>query len=133
MCSPLSDNYGKIRYFLGILIDVSKFAKECTGFDALQRLVKQNEKTKDTIEEEKDEFQELVELLNKNELETVMRWGGRMFEEVYENKANKSVQSYAEQGPKVPSKSTAPVVNKSHQFGGRKGVRLKGFYQNVRN
>jgi hypothetical protein len=99
MTAPLRDSRGKIRYFIGAQVDVSGLVKECADLDSLRQLVahesKGNEDDEGTISEhdlqsmpKKDEFQELSEMLNIDELDTVRRWGGRMHrdkeEEVFE-------------------------------------------------
>ncbi|TQS38190.1 hypothetical protein Golomagni_01310 [Golovinomyces magnicellulatus] len=90
MCAPLCDSKGKIRYFIGAQVDVSGLVKECSELESFKRLVSKLEQEKDTeadTESEiiKDEFQELSEMLNLQELETVRRWGGRMHKDCYES------------------------------------------------
>lgn len=95
MCTPLMDSKGTVRYFLGAQIDVSGLAKECAGLEYLKRHVddqyeegeddEQIEKGtaeppegKDADQEAKDEFQELSEMFNLQELDTVRKHGGAM-------------------------------------------------------
>ncbi|KXH46613.1 hypothetical protein CNYM01_12258 [Colletotrichum nymphaeae SA-01] len=88
MVAPLYDSRGTVRYFIGAQVDVSGLAKESSGLDALQNLVVekeavgtingQNQQQRYDNEEEKDEFEELSEMFNMNELETVRRRGGNM-------------------------------------------------------
>ncbi len=93
MFAPLRDSRGTIRYFIGAQIDVSGLVKECSDLDSLKRLVVATERGQSLSDEalmhtlreepdyEKSEFQELTEMMNMQELETVRRWGGRMHRE----------------------------------------------------
>lgn len=82
MIAPLHDARGTIRYFIGAQVDVSGLVKDATGLEGLRRLLRreadpafakrQDEKA------EKDEFEALAEMLNRQELETVQRRGGHM-------------------------------------------------------
>nr|XP_036582835.1 hisactophilin c49s mutant phototropin phy3 fusion protein [Colletotrichum truncatum]KAF6791626.1 hisactophilin c49s mutant phototropin phy3 fusion protein [Colletotrichum truncatum] len=84
MVAPLYDSRGTVRYFIGAQVDVSGLAKESSGLDALQNLVVKKDSAASTShrnqegEEEKDEFQDLTEMFNPIELETVRRRGGNM-------------------------------------------------------
>ncbi|RKF83415.1 putative white collar protein [Golovinomyces cichoracearum] len=89
MCAPLCDSKGKIRYFIGAQVDVSGLVKECSELESFKRLVtKLEEKDAEAdaeSEHTKDEFQELSEMLNLQELDTVRRWGGRMHKDCHES------------------------------------------------
>lgn len=84
MVAPLYDSRGAARYFIGAQVDVSGLAKQITGLDALQNLVAARETAAangdadDDDSEEKDEFQNLCDMFNMTELETVRRRGGNM-------------------------------------------------------
>ena len=84
MIAPLYDSRGAVRYFIGAQVDVSGLAKHMSGLDALQNLVAARESAAaagdvyDEDTEEKDEFQELSDMFNMTELETVRRRGGNM-------------------------------------------------------
>ncbi|KAJ0120194.1 hypothetical protein J7T55_001050 [Diaporthe amygdali] len=84
MIAPLYDSRGAIRYFIGAQVDVSGLAKQISGLDALQNLVAARESAAaagDEIDEDledKDEFQNLCDMFNMTELETVRRRGGNM-------------------------------------------------------
>lgn len=94
MCTPLMDSKGRVRYFLGAQVDVSGLAKECAGLEYLKSRFdsqyegendEQNNGTaesgegKDAEQEAKDEFQELSEMFNLQELDTVNKHGGAMY------------------------------------------------------
>ncbi|KAK2001986.1 hypothetical protein LX36DRAFT_569191 [Colletotrichum falcatum] len=88
MVAPLYDSRGTVRYFIGAQVDVSGLAKENSGLEALQSLVAEREAADVTAangpnnyrdeDEERDEFQELSDMFNMAELETVRRQGGNM-------------------------------------------------------
>lgn len=87
MCAPLYDNSGKIRYFLGAQVDISTTVNEGTDLDSLHRLIEQKERGDGSDAndgEKKDEFQQLSEMLDIQELNAVRKWGGRMLQETQE-------------------------------------------------
>ena len=132
MCSPLYDNSGKIRYFLGAQVDISSTVNEGTDMESLQRLVEQKESggELDTSTGEKDEFQQLSEMLDIQELSAVRKWGGRMLQETQEE--DNPPQKINWRRPTVllrdPSRDYIPA---SQANGGISG-KAYGFYQNVR-
>lgn len=82
MIAPLMDSRGSIRYYIGAQVDVSGLIKECSGLDGLARLAEKERDAEaaedDDINSKKDEFQDLSEMFNGAELETVRKYGGRM-------------------------------------------------------
>lgn len=84
MMAPLLDSRGNMRYFIGAQVDVSGLVKDCTDLDAFQRMLDKNE-GKLAEEEPKDEFQELSEMFNNAELDTVRKFGGSMHREHLED------------------------------------------------
>lgn len=100
MCTPLMDSRGNVRYFLGAQVDVSGLAKDCSGLESLKCLVERDEEyhlntTGETGpsegikgegpngiekagEDTTDEFGELAEMFNLQELETVRKHGGSL-------------------------------------------------------
>lgn len=82
--APLLDSKGNIRYNIGFQIDVSGLCKDMSDLDSLKKVVarqSENEATDDQPADEpepKDEFQELTEMFNDEELDIVRRNGGRM-------------------------------------------------------
>jgi hypothetical protein len=77
MTAPLLDSRGTLRYFIGAQIDVSGLVKDCTDLNAFQRMLDEQEGNIHK-EEAKDEFQELSEMFNNVELDTVRKHGGNM-------------------------------------------------------
>ena len=82
-------------------------------------------------QEAKDDFQELSEMLNMAELETVRKHGGQMHREYQDEDAD------SRQAPHMPrlllqepnTAGETPVFDQ----GGRRSGRLSGIYQNVRH
>lgn len=137
MCAPLSDSRGVIRYFIGAQVDVSGLVKECSDLESLNRLVAKSENINDNVEildmaEEdapnKDEFQELSEMLNLQELDTVRRWGGRMHKETEDESKDTNYKNGNWNKPRVVINSLSPDGTKDF-FGERSG-RLSGIYEN---
>ncbi|KAK7703222.1 hypothetical protein SLS64_009198 [Diaporthe eres] len=95
MCTPLMDSKGNVRYFLGAQVDVSGLAKECAGLDYLKPYFEtqyqgdddeqveersaESQEEGGSEQETKDEFQELSEMFNLRELNTVRKHGGAMY------------------------------------------------------
>lgn len=87
MTAPLCDSRGTIRYFIGAQVDVSGLVKECSDMESLKRLVVMSDEANtdtntDFGKPAKDEFQELSEMLNLQELDTVRRWVRKTFPKV---------------------------------------------------
>jgi len=137
MVAPLCDSRGTIRYFIGAQVDVSGLVKECSDLESLRRLAQQSEPAQDgealRNEEEnvpvKDEFQELSEMLNLTELDTVRRWGGRMHKETYEENEDPNKNSANWNKPRLVIGSISPNGTKSRPLPPMSG-QLRGIYEN---
>ncbi|SMQ49792.1 unnamed protein product [Zymoseptoria tritici ST99CH_1A5] len=85
MIAPLMDSRGVVRYNIGAQVDVSGLLRDCSGLEALTRLVEKEQNPQNSAEDvesrHKDEFQELSEMFNGSELNTVRKYGGRMHKE----------------------------------------------------
>ncbi|MCJ1477495.1 hypothetical protein MMC13_006167 [Lambiella insularis] len=134
MTAPLCDSRGNVRYFVGAQVDVSGLVKDCAGMESLQRLVIQQSRTSqdhDTAPEiaKKDYFQELSEMLNISELETVRRWGGRMHREQQDDE-NEGNGYSAVHRPRIVLKDSTPGTNLTNHLYGRRNGLLSGVFQN---
>lgn len=89
MLAPLLDSRGNLRYFIGAQVDVSGLVKDATDLDAFQRMLDEEEGNTQP-EEAKDEFQELSEMFNHGELDTVRKFGGNMHRDHIEDQEDKS-------------------------------------------
>ncbi|KAI9888943.1 MAG: hypothetical protein M1814_006121 [Vezdaea aestivalis] len=137
MVSPLVDSRGQIRYYIGAQVDVSNLVKECTSLESLQLLLEQEQKRQEGYveDEDKDEFQELSEMLNMAELDTVRRWGGRMHrEQVDDNSDKASIGPWHRPRLLLKDHSPEPVervpLPQPHLEVSRLNGRLHGVYQN---
>lgn len=135
MTAPLCDSRGKVRYFIGAQIDVSGILKESVGFESLKKLERQDRglpmddgRDGNPEKEPKDEFQELSEMFNLEELESVRKFGGRMHRES-EEKDSDSIRVTAR--PRLVLKEQSRYELKSFTREGRTNGRLEGVYQNV--
>lgn len=139
MIAPLCDSRGKIRYFIGAQVDVSGLVKDCTDLETLQRLVIQEQTGQDNAggdnvddqQEVKDDFQDLSEMLNMAELETVRKYGGRMHRE-YEDENGDPSRTVAPHMPRLLLQEPTADVNQAFEDGTHQSGRLSGIYQNVR-
>ncbi|KAK5711561.1 hypothetical protein LTR15_012402 [Elasticomyces elasticus] len=97
MIAPLMDSRGNIRYFIGAQVDCSGLAKDCSDLDGLIRLVERDQDPEAAADEEranhKDEFQEVSEMFNGAELETVRKYGGRMHKEYVDESDTESLNT----------------------------------------
>lgn len=140
MIAPLCDSRGKIRYNIGAQVDVSGLAKDCTDLESLQKLVIQQQDRQQSgdgkrshtepLKEKGDEFQELSEMLNMGELETVRKHGGRMHRE-YQEEEDDSTRNAAIHKPRLLLEEPTADPAREYNSGSRLSGRLKGVYQNV--
>ncbi|KAK4635153.1 Phototropin-1A [Fulvia fulva] len=118
MTAPLMDSRGNIRYFIGAQVDVSGLIKDCSEMEGLIRLLEKEQEAQDQTEEEadashKDEFQELSEMFNGAELDTVRKYGGRMHKEYVDDSDRESLHSGR---PRLLLKDpTQDIMDKTHR------------------
>ena len=130
MMAPLCDSRGKIRYFIGAQVDVSGLVKDCTDFESLQQLVQgETQGYQPKLQNDQDDFQDLCEMLNMAELETVRKHGGRMHREYQEDDPD-NTHSKAPHMPRLLLQEPAADTGISGQVHSQSG-RLEGIYRNV--
>jgi hypothetical protein len=129
MTAPLLDSRGIIRYFIGAQIDVSGLVKDATDLDAFQRMLDEEEGHAEPVEA-KDEFQELSEMFNHGELDTVRRFGGNMHRD---HVAEQGDKPNATQRPRllIQDQSMLDVETAERPLPKPEG-RLSGPYKHVR-
>ena len=138
MIAPLCDSRGKIRYFIGAQVDVSGLVKDCTDLESLQQLVVQeqaehkdtNGGNVDSQQDAKDDFQDLSEMLNMAELETVRKFGGRMHREYQEEEVDKP-RNGAPHMPRLLLQEPTTDDSLTFDYNSRQSGRLSGIYQHV--
>lgn len=134
MIAPLCDSRGQIRYHVGAQVDVSGLVKDCTELESFQQLVmdqggKPDLRPNDMDDsQKKDEFQELSEMLNMGELETVRRCGGRMHRESYEEDEEAS-RNGAPHRPRLLLKEHTAEFASGSALSNRVSGRLSGIFQ----
>lgn len=138
MIAPLCDSRGKIRYFIGAQVDVSGLVKECTDMETLEQLVNREQSARVDApngsdqrgpQASKDEFQDLSEMFNMAELETVRKYGGCMHREYRDEDADVRLAPHM---PRLLLQEPTAVGEKpAFDQGGRQSGRLSGIYQNV--
>jgi len=139
MIAPLCDSRGKIRYFIGAQVDVSGLVKDCTDLESLQLLVTREQASHhgaagdnvDDEQEAKDDFQDLSEMLNVAELETVRKYGGRMHKEFQEEEGGDNSHSGAPHMPRLLLQEPAGNDGIAYDHDTRQSGRLSGIYTNV--
>jgi len=124
MLAPLLDSRGNLRYFIGAQVDVSGLVKDCTGLDALRHHLDVQE-DREPKDEPKDELQELSEMFNNAELETVRRYGGSMHKELEDDRS-----TVKGGGPRLLIKDIGNYDNMTTPV--KPEGRLAGVYKHVR-
>ena len=142
MIAPLMDSRGNIRYYIGAQVDVSGLIKDCSDLDGLVRVVQKEEDPEAAAEDEersrKNEFQDLSEMFNGAELETVRKYGGRMHKEHVDDSDSESLHSR----PRLMlTDPTQDVLDRQRDIAAstigstaakeRLNGKLEGVYQNV--
>lgn len=129
MMAPLLDSRGNLRYFIGAQIDVSGLVKDGTDLDAFQRMLEQQE-AREERDEPKDEFQELCEMFNHAELDTVRKFGGNMHREHLEDQDDSNAFNGGRPRLLIQDQSTFDV-DKPEKPAPRPEGRLSGPYKHV--
>ena len=128
MMAPLLDAKGKLRYYIGAQVDVSELVKDCTDLEAFRHML-DKEEGRDTTEDAKDEFQELCEMFNVAELDTVRKHGGGMHREHLEG-ANGDTQHHKPRlllkDPSKKELDAEPI-----RFSRNPETKLSGVYKHV--
>jgi hypothetical protein len=137
MCAPLCDSRGTIRYFIGAQVDVSGLVKECSDMESLRRLANKSETSEypeDEAESEadvpKDELQDLSQMFNLAELDTIRRWGGRIRKENQEETKDGNFSGENWRKPRVLISSGSPDGNAEYGGLSHGAGRLSGIYEN---
>lgn len=135
MTAPLMDSRGNVRYFIGAQVDVSGLIKDCSEMDGLARLLEREQDSEGAATpSHKDEFQELSEMFNGAELDTVRRYGGRMHKEYVDDSDRESLHGRSRL---LLKDTTQEVYAKGSRSSSASGVKeringkLQGVYQDV--
>lgn len=145
MIAPLMDSRGVIRYYIGAQVDVSGLLKSCSELPGLAKLVddeyERKHSTKSIKKHKRDEFQELSEMFNGAELDTVRRHGGSMHREYVDDSDTDSMHGGNAQRPRLMLSDPTQEILDKHKEQIAPGVptvekeringKLAGVYQNV--
>lgn len=132
MCAPLYDSVGKLRYFLGAQVDLNYVICNGTDMESFQRLrddMQRDSGVEAGEEEKKDEFQQLSEMLDIDELNAVRKWGGRMLQEQQED--GDASQKMRWRRPAVLLRDPSRDYIKGSQISAAANAIAAGFYQHV--
>lgn len=81
MCVPLRDQSGKVRYYLGAQLDITGLVNDCTGLVTLKKIVERKNEHQSQLtsgnspkeSHQRDEFEQLSEAFNPQELEKLIK------------------------------------------------------------
>lgn len=135
MCVPLRDQVGSVKYFLGAQLDITGIVKDCTALESLHKVFDAQRPRKGQLlngqsskkpTEEKDQFKELCELFNEQELKELKEMEERKQRRRYNPNAAE------EHGKRLPlSRGVSSNFTKDTLLRGQSVGRTVGFYENV--
>jgi hypothetical protein len=136
MVAPLLDSRGTTRYFIGAQVDVSGLCKDCTDLHGLRRMLAKQGKANDPFsaeesQDKKDEFRQLSEMLNSNELEIARKHGGGMHRQRVDELGENNQKRRDERPRLLLKEPTSPSYGVDVTSGGKNNGKLEGIYQNV--
>ena len=139
MCVPLRDQSGKVRYYLGAQLDITGLVTECTGLVTLKRIIERNKEHRSHVTSrdvpteilQRDEFEQLSEAFNPQELERLISIRRRRQLHPEEGVNYKDT----EKGQREESSTSgAPLtdLDNSFQLNGQGSAPPLGYYKTVR-
>ena len=138
MCVPLRDQSGKVRYYLGAQLDITGLVNDCTGLATLKKIVERNNEhrkhvtnrdvPKETLQ--RDEFEQLSEAFNPQELEKLITLSRRQqlqYEEgvIYTSSENR------QRGDDSTLRTPLADLDNSFQLNGQGSAPPLGYYKTV--
>ena len=138
MCVPLRDQSGRVRYYLGAQLDITDLVNESTGLESLKRLVHRHDKHSNLVKSSdapvetihKDEFEQLSETFNPQELEKLIKLRQREHTDSEEKVVH--TESSEEQGKSAPSSAPHVDIEDAFQLNGEGSAPPLGYYKTVR-
>ena len=138
MCVPLRDQSGKVRYYLGAQLDITSLVNDCTGLGSFQKIIERNNDhqshvTKGDIPREtfqRDEFEQLSEAFNPQELEKLISLRRRR---QLQSEEGVSYSDPKERQRRHDSPSRIPLadLDTSFQLDGQGSAPPLGYYKTV--
>lgn len=138
MCVPLRDQSGKVRYYLGAQLDITSLVNDCTGLPTLKKIVEHNNDHRShvingNVPEDalpRDEFEQLSEAFNPQELEKVLSLRRRRQlqseEDVIRTDSEKRQRRHD-----LPLRMPVTDLDHSSQLSGQGSAPPLGYYKSV--
>lgn len=139
MCVPLRDQSGKVRYYLGAQLDITGLVNDCTGLASLETIVERNNDNRSQVTKgvvpteavQRDEFEQLSEAFNPQELEKVMLLRRHRQLQSEEGFIYKDLSEKRQRGLDSPPRPAFPELNSSFQLNGEGSAPPLGYYKTV--
>ena len=138
MCVPLRDQSGKVRYYLGAQLDITGLVNDCTGLVTLKKIVERKDEHPSQVTDgnslkeaqQRDEFEQLSEAFNPQELEKLMRLRRR------QQLQSEEVVIYTESEKRQQADDSISVpplaeLDNSFQLNGQGSAPPLGYYKTV--
>lgn len=137
MCVPLRDQSGKVRYYLGAQVDITDLVYDCTGLQSLKRLMQRHDNHRNLVKNsddpvetiQQDEFEQLSETFNPQELEKLIKIRQRQQHKSEEKTMNQD--SVEQREGRTPSKTPLAELNNTFELNGEGSAPPLGYYKTV--
>jgi hypothetical protein len=138
MCVPLRDQSGKVRYYLGAQLDITDLVNDCTGLASLKKLIHRQNENQGLVNnsdvpseslQEDDEFEQLSQTFNPQELEQLLALRQRQHLK-NEEKVNNEDSVYRQ---RIDDSFRTPLadLNNGFQINGGGSAPPLGYYKTV--
>ena len=140
MCVPLRDQSGKVRYYLGAQLDITSLVNECTGLASLKEIIERNNANRSSMTKgdfqgeflQRDEFEQLSEAFNPQELEKLILLRRRRQLQSEEGVVYTDSEK-RDRRHDLPSRTPFPDLDSSFQLNGQGSAPPLGYYKTVSN
>ena len=140
MCVPLRDQSGKVRYYLGAQLDITSLVNECTGLATLKEIIERNnaDRSSGTTGDfqgeslQRDEFEQLSEAFNPQELEKLILLRRRRQLQSEEGVIYTDSEKRHRRHD-LPSRTPFADLDSSFQLNGQGSAPPLGYYKTVSN
>lgn len=139
MCVPLRDQSGKVRYYLGAQLDITGLVNDCTGLVTLKKIVERQSEHQSQVTNgnsakevhQRDEFEQLSEAFNPQELEKLIRLRRRQQLQSEEVVIYTDSEQKRQQGDDSISVTPLADLDNSFQLNGQGSAPPLGYYKTV--
>lgn len=140
MCVPLRDQSGKVRYYLGAQLDITSLVNDCTGLACLETIVERHKDNRSQVTKadvptqavQRDEFEQLSEAFNPQELEKVILLRRHRQLQSQEGFIHTDLSEKRQRRLDSPPKLAFPELDSSFQLNGEGSAPPLGYYKTVR-